>query len=397
MKIKYVAAILMLLVVFSCGKGNRTAPDNNDSSFSEDDSSLDSVEINEVIFTDPQLLRTKISSPAIMDTLIYYLDHTRKGAIVHMNVFLFSHTSVIASVKEALKRGVQLKVIIDSSREDSRNTNNSTISSFHSVFKNSSSEIIAVNNDIDPTWSINHSKYVLFSKVDFPYGVARNVVFSTSHNFTVGQTKMVQDAIVMTNKTLYDEFVANWETMASNAGNNMKEYEYMTKNIGDGISVYFFPRRKGGNWDGNDTILEQLDKLSDYNRDTIRVIMSSTWSGNRGENIANELLHLQNQGVRVEVITMSTLSSTILSTLKTIDKSGGYAKLLDPNIDETHSKIMLIKGVWEGKMQQIILAGSENYGRGALEYNNNQLLRLKNSPLFNDYWNYFESIKSSLY
>lgn len=67
--------------------------------------------------------------------------------------------------------------------------------------------------------------------------------------------------------------------------------------------------------------------------------------------------------------------------------------MLDANEVQLHSKTTLIKGKWEGKIQQIIYTGSQNYYKGGLEYSNNQQLMLKNSMLFNDYWNNFDEYK----
>jgi HKD family nuclease len=57
---------------------------------------------------------------------------------------------------------------------------------------------------------------------------------------------------------------------------------------------------------------------------------------------------------------------------------------------------MLIKGIWNGRPTEMILTGSHNYTDGALEDNNEFLLRLKNSALFKNYWNYYKALQSTL-
>lgn len=387
MRLKYVVFSCMVLMAAACSKKQGAAPDSGN----DGPPNTSPVSVHECVFTDPTLISTKSSSTIIMDSLVKYLNYTPKGAVVHINVFLFSYPPVVSAVRAAYVRGVQLKVIIDSSRDDSRNENKGTISLFQSIFE-SPSQLVTTDNEIDPTWAINHSKYVLFSEVDLPQGIAKNVVFATSHNFTLGQTKMIQDAVITTNKSLYDAFVGNWQDLATYA-KNMQDFQYTVKDIGDSITAFFFPRRKNGKWDGDDTILDQLAALSDYTKDTVRVFMSSTWSGSRGVGIAEALTDLQKKGVTVEVITMSDISAPVLSQLNVLSGAGGYVKIMDASKEVDHSKVMLIKGIWNGTMQQIILSGSENYGDGALKYNNNFLLRLRNSSLFARYWNYYEKLK----
>jgi len=110
--------------------------------------------------------------------------------------------------------------------------------------------------------------------------------------------------------------------------------------------------------------------------------MASTWSGARRVNIANALTSLGQKGARVEVITMSDIDQGVITQLNVLSGAGGYVKIMDVTKEVDHSKVMLIKVIWDGTMQRIVLMGSENYGEGALKYNNNFLPRLKNSALF---------------
>lgn len=258
--------------------------------------------------------------------------------------------------------------------------------------------MVTVNND-NYTDAINHEKYALFSEVDMPDGIAKNVVFATSHNFIPSATKKVNDAVIMTNKGLYDAFLDNWEHVKSLAKHGMINFTYEKDPIGDSITAFFFPRRENGKWDGKDNIMEQLDLLDkdSYSQDTVNVFMAF-WSGDRIR-IADKLLDLQQKGVTVQVITRSIdqgVSADVISRLKDIHNAGGYVKILDINKENDHSKCMLIKGVIDGKAQRIILTGSHNYTDGALEYNNEFLLMLKNSMLFPAYWNYYKTLQTTL-
>src|SRR5690606_29270073 len=149
---------------------------------------------------------------------------------------------------------------------------------------------------------------------------------------------------------------------------------YQEFNIGDSITACFFPRRENGVWDGKDNIVDALSKLSDYSKDTISVFMAF-WDR---LGIAQKLTELQKAGATVQVITREDggqgVSSAVMAELHKLKDAGGYVKILDINKENDHSKCMLIKGVFDGKQQEIILTGSHNYTKGALEYNSEFLL-----------------------
>src|SRR5699024_573150 len=90
------------------------------------------------------------------------------------------------------------------------------------------------------------------------------------------------------------------------------------------------------------------------------------------------------------------VSGEVMLKLKDLHDTGGYVKILNIHKENDHSKCMLIKGVINGKIQRLILTGSHNYTDGALEYNNEFLLKLKNSVLFKTYWNYFKELQFTL-
>jgi len=100
----------------------------------------------------------------------------------------------------------------------------------------------------------------------------------------------------------------------------------------------------------------------------------------------------------VQVITRNNgdVSNAVKAQLKKIHDLGGYVKNLDISKQNLHSKCMLIKGTIDGTYQELILTGSHNYTNPALKNNNEFLLILKNSVLFDKYWNYFKNMQSTL-
>ncbi len=393
MKSKYLFLLLLFCAFFACDKGgNAVNPGNGNDTTTEQHPAKKEINIEQALFINPVNVRSHTSDTRIMDTLIQYLDHTPEGAEVYLNIYLFSYEPVLKAVKSAYFRGVNMHVMIDHSRSSSIDENTKTIQQLQAMFNNGSSELVVVESDASSS-AIDHHKHALFSEIDLPQGVAKNVVFSTSHNFVYGATLKVQDAVIMTNEKLYDAFLNNWKAMKKRARSGMKAFTYTVVDL-DSIQVFFFPRRIKGDWDGDDTVLDILEKISDFSTAVVRVGMSD-WTDGRMD-VTKKLTELEEKGATVEVIAKDKADQEVLEELQRLKEAGGYVKILDMDPENIHSKFMMIKGVWNGKQQKIIMCGTHNLTANALKYNNEVIVMLKNSALFDDYWNYFDALKKAL-
>lgn len=400
MKLKYLPiniltlTVVVLLAFAGC---NSTATEIDPGGNGDQDSTdhpippdKQGITIEKALFTNPRVIRKSGNDPSVMNQLITYLDNSPKGATVHINIFAFTYKPVLHAVERASNRGVIIKILID----NKRGNNKKTISELQKTLR-SPSEVIPVHNDTRSNGaSIDHNKYALFSKVELREGTAYNVVWAGSHNFTFGQTGRLQDAIVMTNKSLYNAFISNWKEIKSLADHGMKNFEYSPVQIGDSITAFFFPRLKNGKWDGKSTVIEQLNKLEVSPKDTVCMLYLGI-SDEFGYKTTQKLASMAFDGVNVQVITnLSKTTDKVRAELKSIEDAGGDVKLLDASKEGTdHSKTMLIKGLIEGKMQHIIFTGSLNLNVHATKGNNNFVLMLKNSALFDDYWKNFQLVK----
>src|SRR5690625_7699076 len=108
----------------------------------------------------------------------------------------------------------------------------------------------------------------------------------------------------------------------------MKDYEYTVEDVGDSLTAFFFPRRSGGSWDGNKTIVEQLDGLTNLSEDTICVLMAG-WSGSRGLDIAKKLTSLYAQGATVDVIASSITAAATRTELSKLKPPRGHVTIVD--------------------------------------------------------------------
>lgn len=406
MKLKWLFVSLLICSCVACGSnsgltngGEGNGPDTTGTKGNKSDTTgtgnKQGISIEKALFTNPRTIQSGGSDPDIINKLISYLNYTPKGARVYINIYLFNDEPLVNAVKRAYNRGVEMHVLIDYSTTASMNQNQQTINESQALFKKPSG-VTLVKNNIYPAYSIDHNKYVLFSEVDLPNGDAKDLVFATSHNFIKSAETRLNDAVVMTDSSLYHIFFSNWHQIAKYSQNEMNKFEYTVKNAGDSIQAIFFPRRLGGKWDGHGTIVEKLDNNLDftgYQQDTVRVLMAR-WTR---VNEAKKLTQLEKVGVTVQVITVghtSAVSDKVKDQLSLLKKAGGYVKYIDRKTEGSdHSKTMLVKGIWKGKKQRVILTGSYNYGIVTLKGSNNFLLILKNSVLFDAYWNNFNVVK----
>ena len=357
----------------------------------------DSVTLNEATFTELGLVSQGTASPKIMNKLVGLIDSTPAQAHIYMSIYLIDYTSVINALVNADQRGVKLHLLIDMSRDESIQNNQNIIQSLQNLLS-SNAELYEVHNDAS-TIAINHNKFVLFSQVNINNGRAFNVVFQTSHNFTLSDSRKIQDAVTITHKGLYDAYTNYWTEMKNRAANGMSYYTYKEyNNAATGVSAYFLPRRSGGNVLNGDNIMDILNNITDAPTAHIMVGMSE-WTDTR-TNIANKLQSLKNSGADVQVISKSSIDASILALLNTLQQSGGYVKILNMT-DNTkpfiniHSKFMLIKGMWKGEPCELVVTGSHNLTANALENNNETILVfINNSTLFNAYLAYFTNIKT---
>jgi phosphatidylserine/phosphatidylglycerophosphate/cardiolipin synthase-like enzyme len=352
--------------------------------------------VPDAFFTDLSKVGNGLASPVIMDRLIAMLDAAPQGSSVSLCIFGFDHAGVIDALKRANDRGVILRLMIDMSREETIAQNPPTISKLRS-FINSSSEVIVIKSDAG-TSSINHNKFVLFSQLETRSGKVENVIFQTSHNFTVDDTKKIQDVVILSQKGLYDAYLAYWNDMKAKAGNGMKDFYY--KEYDDpatGLTACFFPKRRNGVAYGGDNIIEILDGITEPSTALIRIGMSD-WVASR-INIVQKLDELLAQGATIEVIAKSKADQEILDGLENLRIKGAYVKIYNLTYSNQvkiniHSKFMLISGKWKGEQCNLLVTGSHNFTTNALRYNNEALLILKNhNGFFSTYMKVYDDMK----
>ncbi|WP_304064097.1 phospholipase D-like domain-containing protein [Pedobacter glucosidilyticus] len=351
----------------------------------------------EVLFTNASTIAREGTSTVILDRLISLVDNTPAGEQIRISIYLINYQPLMDALKNAETRGVNIKILVDMSRSDSQETNATSLPWLQTNL--AASEVVATVNDVS-TLSINHHKYALFSKVNTSAGLVSNITFQTSHNFTTSDAKKVQDAITFNDAGIYNVFLSNWQMMRSYAAAGMKNnFNYTVyEDVANGLRAEFFPKISGGSFIGQDNVLENLDAITDVANAKIRIAMSD-WSDLRVA-IVDKLIALKNQGATIEVYAKDAAGTQVQSKLRQLQQLGATVRIfnLESGSDakfNIHAKMMLIEGTWKGQANsKVIITGSHNYTDPALKANNEVLVYLLNSPVFNQYHTYFEGLKT---
>lgn len=388
---KWTAFILFVVCFcFACKKSDKLGKED------VIDQVITPVTINKVLFTDPAKVKLrKENSTEIFDQLVKYFDAAAKGSTVYVNIYLFDYAPILDAIIRTHQRGVNVKVMVDQSRDESIETNVAAIQKLQNVLKGGST-FTTVNNDISSgsSGSINHLKYVLFTELQIKNeGVAKNVVFSTSSNFTASDMKKIQDAVVISHDGFFNAFLTNWNNINKYAVGGMRSLNYQIYNSTDqSLNAFFFPRLQNGVFDGSDTIIDIMDKISDFGNATIQVGMSD-WADSRLVT-AKKLTELREKGAKVEVFAKTAAGPLVQAELQNLKSKGGYVNILVSPIN-IHAKFMLIKGKWNGVDAEVIVTGTHNYTTNALKSNNEVIVLMKNSPLFKEYQLYYQRMKDT--
>lgn len=385
---KFLYFLVISLFILSCKKSNEDSGGELSSAVPLQ------AAIPDAFFTELVKISNGQSSPIIMDRLIMQIDAAPANSSIYLCIFGFDHPEVIESLRRAAKRGVKLHLMIDMSRDETIAQNPPTITKLRS-FLNSESEVVVIKSDAGSS-SINHNKFVLFSSLETQNGQVQDVVFQTSHNFTLDDAKKIQDVVILSDKGLYDAYLSYWNDMKAKADKGMTAYNYREYS-NQNITACFFPKRKDGASYGGDNIIEILDGITEPSTASIRIGMSD-WVASR-LNVVQKLDQLLGQGATIEIIAKSKADPEILTGLEELRKKGAYVKIFNitqsnqPKIN-IHSKFMLIKGKWQGQQCDLLITGSHNFTTNALRYNNETLLIFKNrNDFFQTYSKAYDEMK----
>jgi phosphatidylserine/phosphatidylglycerophosphate/cardiolipin synthase-like enzyme len=337
------------------------------------------------LFTDPSKIAAGKSDQTIINSIVHLINDTVSGGSIHISIYQFNHPDIIRALIRANNRNVEVNILLDWSR---RHENDDERIKVRSLLENSGINVLPITNEIQPLTNqigINHHKYLLINELK---NGLENVVLHTSSNFITFSTSSIEDAIIMSNKNVYEAFLYNWTKLKESIDNSgvLSEIDFNPL-ISQEISVFFFPSTHFE----EDFIVNRLKKITDPANTSISIAMS-VWTIERSK-IVDKLAELEENGanVKIAIKNNNNLNDELihylyeklhLSSIKTID-------LPDYNL---HSKYMILDGEVDMEHERLVYTGSYNYSGSARDRNLETILRLNNSGLFDAYQENFESI-----
>jgi phosphatidylserine/phosphatidylglycerophosphate/cardiolipin synthase-like enzyme len=413
MKLRYY--LFVFLFIF-CACSSAAIDEPQPSSDGGDDSGGSSTSLTPAAITFPEADFTSVraikqgqASKAIIGRLAGLIDATPKGASIYISIFIFKNEyGLLNAIRQANNRGVKLHIIIDMSSANHRKGNASTIENLKAM--GNGIDVVETYNDAQAN-AINHNKLVLFSELSTKKGKAKNVVFTSSENWAPSTEKNMQNAVILSDKGLYQAYLHYWKEMKERAAGGMKNYTFIKYSDPDGgIWAYLFPKRKKGNRYGPDPMIKILDEISDPSEATIQIEMP-IWTKYRirvdhaldGVSIVDKLSQLLKQGAKVEIVARSNIDAH--DEVAALAGQGAFVKMYnytdEPGVKKIklHSKVMLIQGEWNGKKTRLVIAGSQNFGGKSITANNNNTIVLssyhfKHPQFFKKFEDNFNKMKT---
>ncbi|MGY5851157.1 phospholipase D-like domain-containing protein [Salegentibacter sp. F14] len=381
----------LLTLSLSCSKDEPSETEIPDKEVPSEVEAID-FESPDVTFNNVDKILNGEDSYEIVDHMTSLLNAATEGSTVHIAVFAFHDLpGFFSTLKRTAARGVQIKLMMDFSDHGTDLIENN--SEYADALVNVENvELVKVNNTAGAI-AINHNKFMLFSEIETIGGLVENVVHQSSHNYTAFGTRKVQDAVTLTHTGLYEAYKEYWEDMKKYAAGGMENYEYREfHDEAQGVHAYFYPRRNGGEI-GSDNVIDLLDEIDDLGNAIIKIGMSG-WSASRSS-IIDKLQELEAAGAKIQIVTKSNIASSIQDRLATFAKRDNVDIFIFDMSQRAniHSKFMLIEGAWKGTDSKFVWTGSQNFTNNAYKYNNETSLILEDPQVYDQYNDYFESLK----
>lgn len=240
---------------------------------------------------------------------------------------------------------------------------------------------------------LNHNKFFLFSSI-----AGKKVIVNSSEN--LGTSNLWNNAVTLVDDApLFELYVDYFNSLAH--ANHAIDDPYAQFGGTGAVSsskVWFFPRPApaSGNEEGNDTIGDILANTTCNTSTKIKIGMrnlgdeTSTLVSKARLRIARELLECAQNGATVEIVydKMQTQFRDVIE---------GSSRIIRYRMPSTkpslHSKYMIIDGNFAGTSGKWIFTGSHNYDRDSLRDNDENLMRLNNATIYDQYAANIERLK----
>lgn len=353
-----------------------------------------------LIFNNPKGSKTK--QYAIVTQIDRTIDAAPKGSTIRMAQYLFDTKSTADKLIKAHKRGVRVQVLLD---DGVYNSHIARVRAALGTNERAGSYLTTCSHScMANSASVMHAKIFLFSSA----GKARNVsMVSSGNTHSVNIVNSWNNIHTIVGDTVLYNSLNRYFTDMLRDVNTPNYFRTTTSGI---YKLYYFPHASMR----EHVLLDVLQHVkctkvktgygTSNHRTIVRVAMWG-WTSKR-KDIAQQLWTLHNRGCKVEVIlnTGRTSLKPIIGTL--LKKSSKYGQMKvydawrDKNLNDygelyMHHKLVTINGTWFGKPTKVAYTGSLNFTGPGTESNNDVLMRVKHTGMYNQYADNFAYIRAN--
>ncbi|MBD0402023.1 phosphatidylserine/phosphatidylglycerophosphate/cardiolipin synthase family protein [Flammeovirga sp. EKP202] len=323
-----------------------------------------------VLPTDEDL---KQSSSIYYENVNNIIDATPSGETIHVNLFKFSTGTIRDRLLEAMRRGVEVHVMLDIDVVNNYTTK---------LLQDSVTTFLRYNNYLSSK-SINHNKYLLSSGIATSDSIRRNIVLQTSYNFTSSDNPKYQDMVMLADEGLYNAFVANYDDMVvAHTEKKLREWTFEWEEYGE-ATVGFLPKITGGDI--------AVDIFAGVSSSAVVTIMNSKWEDDR-PTLKSTLKALLDQGTNLNIMAPPSRTDNLdVSWEKTLNEwAANYENCTVKWISarSIHNKTILI----EDGENSAVWTGAHNFRSRSLRYNNEVILKLEHASIIAEYKVWLETI-----
>ncbi|OHX65098.1 phospholipase D-like domain-containing protein [Flammeovirga pacifica] len=323
----------------------------------------------------PSAADLRTSNTVFIEPIQKIIDATPSGEDLYINIFKFSQGTLRENILNAQRRGVNVHMILDSDE-----VNNYTAK----VFQDSITTFVRYNNYLDSK-AINHNKYVLSSAISTSDSLRRNVVLSTSYNFTAGDNSKYQDMVILSNEALYQSFLYNFNQMIEvEEEQTLQNWKFTWSETAD-YKVGFLPKQSG-----DDILMDVFDETSSSAK---VVIMNSKWEDDRPQ-LVTTLKRLLDQGTTLTIIAPPSRTDNldIAWENRLIEWRETYVNftlqwISSPSL---HNKTIYI----EDGAKSAVWTGAHNLRARSLRFNNEVMLKVTDVKVLEAYKEWLDGVMS---
>lgn len=303
------------------------------------------------------------------------IDATPSGEDLYINIFKFSQGTLRENILAAQRRGVNVHMILDSDE-----VNNYTAK----VFQDSLTTFLRYNNYLDSK-AINHNKYVLSSAISTSDSLRRNIVLSTSYNFTASDNSKYQDMLLVDNEFVYESFLHNFHQMIEvEEEQTLQHWNFLWVDNSE-YKVGFLPKTSGA-----DIIMDIFEETSP---EAEVIIMNSKWEDDRPQ-LVSTLQRLLDQGTDLTIIAPPSRTDNLdkdwQNRLIEWDQTYDNFTLKWISSPSIHNKTIYIN---DGE-NSCVWTGAHNFRARSLRFNNESMLKVRDVEVVEAYQKWLLEIKN---